>query len=107
MKDYSKENLERLGFRPSSYLSNYEETYYVYRFTVYRYRYIPTIEADIIVRLEDGEVSIDVFDKNTHGKYAAWYCRNVLGYFGENRVVEEIDRLIAKKLKQLGIKEVG
>lgn len=106
MQGCSKEKLEKLGFRYDARFSNKEETYYSYRFDVYRYRdEVPLIEAEFMVMLEDSSVEISVFDRKTRSRYASWYCNGQLGFMGENKVVNEINRRIKTKMKKLGIEE--
>ena len=106
MKGCSKRKLERNGFLPHAGLSGIGETYYTYRFIVYHYRGIPTVEAELIVCLETGCVTVEVVDKNTRSKYAGWYLRGTLGYCGRNYIVEGIDDKIKKKMKYFKIEEV-
>ena len=106
MKDCSLKKLEKNGFAKHIGLSGIGETYYTYRFVVYHYRGIPTIEAELIVCLETGDTTVEVFDKNTRSRYAGWYLRGTLGYAGSNLVVKDIDDKIRKKMKKFDIKEV-
>lgn len=105
MKNVSKNRLEKLGFRLSELYSSAEENIYTYRFPVYKYREVPTLEAEIMVCLETGEAWINVFDKSTRNRYASWYCKE-MGFGTPNKVVDIIEENIAKKIKQLGIEEV-
>ena len=104
MKNISKPKLEKIGFREYRLFSSPEETYYVYRFPVCRYREIVTIEAEIMICLQTGIAKIDVFDKGTRSRYASWYCKKA-GY-GSSKVVDEIEALISKKCKDIGLKEI-
>ena len=107
MKKCSKERLEKAGFMFSPKYSSEDTSIYKLRFDVYRYRKeIPSLECEISVCAESGDVELDVFDKHTRSKYASWYLQGTLGYEGKNEVVDIINRHIATKLESLGIKEV-
>lgn len=103
--NYNEEHLKQLGFRYSSLFSSSDETFYFYRFPVWRYGSDIMIEAEFMVDCEDGECSVGVYDAyggNGRARYSPWYDR----YYGINEVVKKIDSDIEKKFKKFGIVEV-
>lgn len=105
MQDYTEEHLKQLGFRYSTLFSSSHETYYFYRFPVWKYNSDVIIEAEFMVDCEDGECTVGVFDAyggNGRARYAPWYDR----YYGVNHVVTKIDQDIQKKMRKLGIIEM-
>ena len=104
--NYSEEHLKKLGFRYSSLFSSPNETFYFYRFPVWRYGSDIMIEAEFMIDCSDGQCDISVFDAyggNGRAKYAPWYARQ----YGVNNVVDKIDKDIEKKMKKFDIREVN
>lgn len=104
MKNITKNWLEKHGFHQHTLFSSEEETIYTYRFPVFKYRGIPTLEGEVMVCLETGEAKIDIFEKGTRNRYASWYCEK-MGFGQPNKVVDAIKKVVEKKIKDLKIEE--
>lgn len=102
IKDYSKEFLQKHRFRYSSYLSEYGDEVYTYKFPVTSYKKIITTECEISVSTITGVVNINVYNANTRELYSSYYNRE----FGKSKLIESIDMKIGKKLKELGIEKI-
>lgn len=102
INDYSKEFLQRHKFRYSSYLSEYGDEIYTYKFPLITYNKSATIECEIAVSLATGVVNVNVYNAGTKELYASYYNRE----FGKCEILNSIDMKIEKKLKELGIEKV-
>lgn len=102
IKDYSKHFLQKHRFRYSSYLSEYNDEIYTYRFPLITYNKITTIECEIAVSVTTGVVNLNVYNAGTKELYASYYDRE----FGNCELLKSIDMKIEKKLKELGIEKI-
>lgn len=102
IKDYSKQFLQKHKFRYSSYLSEYSDEVYTYKFPLISYNKTTTIECEISVSTMTGVVNINVYNAGTRELYASYYDRE----FGKCEILKSIDIKIEKKLKELGIEKV-
>lgn len=103
MKDHTKEYLESNGFKLNQSFSNKYDSYYTKRFVVYRCNEYISLIAEIRVDVETGVTWIDVFDCNSHRSYyASYYIRD----YGQNRVVDIVDKNLAKEIKKYNIVEI-
>lgn len=102
IKDYSKEFLQKYKFKYSSYLSEYNDEVYTYKFPLNTYNKITTIECEIAVSVTTGVVNLNVYNAGTKELYASYYDRE----FGNCELLKSIDMKIDKKLKELGIEKV-
>ncbi|MCM1236804.1 MAG: hypothetical protein NC489_42555 [Ruminococcus flavefaciens] len=99
INDYSKEYLQKHKFRYNSYLSDYGEEIYTYKFPLITYKSTTTIECEISVSTTTGVVNINVYNSGTRDLYASYYNRE----FGACEIIKSIDVKIEKKLNELGI----
>lgn len=102
-KNITKEWLQSNHFRYNKSYSDHEENVYTYRFPVYKYGCCVTLEAEILIFVNSGEVRINVYDSHTRNKYAPFYYRE----YGEySTVINTINDKILKEFKKLGIEEI-
>lgn len=102
IKDYSKQFLQKHRFRYSSYLSEYGDEVYTYKFPLLSYNKVTTIECEISVSTITGVVNINVYNAGTKELYTSYYNRE----FGKCELIDSIDMKIEKKLKELGIEKI-
>ena len=96
--DLSKSKLKELGFRYDS-----KADCYVYKFPVYNYKKQPVLFCKIWVDNEEDRniIMYGVFEANDT-LYPGYYNDE----YGYNITIEEIDKAILHKLKDLGAKRV-
>ena len=102
IKDYSKEFLQKHKFRYSSYMSEYGDEVYTYRFPLIFYNKTATIEGEIAVSLATGIANVNVYNAGTKEVYASYYDRE----YGNCELLRSIDIKIENKLKELGIEKI-
>lgn len=102
IKDYSKEFLQKHKFRYSSYLSEYGDEIYTYKFPLVFYNKTVTIECEIAVSLITGSVNINVYNAGTRELYSSYYNRE----YGNCELLESIDMKIDNKLEELRIEKI-
>lgn len=102
ISNYSKEFLQKHKFRHSSYLSEYGDEVYTYRFPLVTYNKTTTIECEIAVSLTTGITNVNVYNVGTKELYASYYNRE----FGTCEFLKSIDIKIEKKLNELGIEKI-
>ncbi len=102
MNDYSKEFLKKHKFKYSSYLSDYGDEVYAYKFPVVSYNRVTTVECEISVSIITGVININVYNANTRELYSTYYNRE----YGKCKLIKSIDLKIDRKLKELGIEKL-
>lgn len=102
ISNYSKEFLQNHRFRYNSYLSEYGDEIYTYKFPVVTYNKSTTIECEINVSIISGAVNVNVYSVGTKELYAPYYNRE----FGYYKLLKSIDSKIENKLKELSIEKV-
>lgn len=101
-RNVTKEWLYKNGFRYNKIFSDEENEVYTYRFSVYKYGDINVLECELVIVLQTGGVSINVYDKNTRNKYAPFY--NV-EYGNYDKILNVINNRIEKELERLDIRK--
>lgn len=102
IRDYSKSFLQKNKFRYNSYLSDYDDEIYTYKFPLSSYNNVTTIECEISVSTITGVVNVNVYNAGTRELYTPYYN----GEFGKYEIIQSIDVKIKKKLEELGIEKV-
>lgn len=100
----TKSWLKNNGFQYSRVYSNDDEQVYYYKFPVYQYHTYVTLECEIRITLNNGEVSIDIFDSDTKEKYAPFYFEEQEAY---EYMVKIINNRVINTLNELGITEIN
>lgn len=103
MKNASRQNLQREGFRYSQFLSDFVDEVYACRFPLLVYRKSIMVECEIAVSLLTGIANINVFDVGTRELYAPFYDRE----FGAYETVREMDSEIRRQMECLNIEMAG
>lgn len=84
--------------------SDNAEEVYTYRFPVYKYNRFTVLECELRVILGENVININVYDCNTHDKYAPfYYCE----YGNYDKMLNEINTKIGNILKRLKISDKG
>ena len=99
----TKEDLYNKGFRYNVLMSDTETDCYSIRFPVLKYKKQTTLECELTVELQTGNVIINVFNYKTRDQYAPYYYVECGRYDTLEIIQNEINRYINK----LGIKEVN
>lgn len=103
IKDYSKDFLLKHKFKYSSYLSEYGDDVYTYKFPLIYSIKIPVIECEISVSAVTGVVNLNIYKAGTKELYPPYYDREYGNY---KNILKLIDTKINRKLKELGIKKI-
>lgn len=106
--EYIKPNVTKAwllqnGFRYNRIYSTDKSDVYTYRFPVYKYEKFTTLECELAIYLEDGNVVINVFDYGTNNKYAPYYYLEYENYI---KILDVIYEKINRELKRLKIERV-
>ena len=99
-QNISKEWLIANGFHYNKILSNEDGEVYTYRFPVYKYEGFIVLECELMARLDEGDVLINVYEYSTTNKYAPFYYQEYGNY-------DKMLECIWTKINKLGIKEDG
>ena len=97
----SKDDLYRKGFHYNKLMSDDNVEFYSMRFPVMKYKNTPTLECELTVELQTGQVQINVFNYGTNDVYAPYYSSE----YGKYETLDKIDEVIKTRLKKLGAKE--
>ena len=101
LKNHTVANLKTLGFRRYSPMCDEESSYYIYRFPVYKYLGTTTLECELKINIDTGNIRIDVYDMD-RDLFAMFY--NEVTESNKN-FLSEIKNVIITKYKKLGIEE--
>ncbi|MCM1254083.1 MAG: hypothetical protein NC321_14790 [Clostridium sp.] len=99
---YIKQNMTKdwllsNGFYYNKMFSDNTEEVYTYKFPVYKYNKLTVLECELRVILGEDVVNINVYDYNTHDKYAPfYYCE----YGNYDKMLEVINHRIEKELNK-------
>ena len=99
----TKEDLYNKGFRYNSIASDMETDCYSIRFPVLKYNKNTTLECELTVELQTGNVIINVFNYRTRDQYTPYYYVE----YGIYDTLKQIQKEINKYINKLGIKEVN
>ena len=94
----TKEDLYNKGFRYNSVMSDTEIECYSIRFPVLKYNKHTTLECELTVELQTGNVIIDVFNYRSRDQYTPYYHVECGRYETLDIIQNEINNYI-KKLK--------
>ena len=97
----TKDDLYSKGFHYNKMMSDDVTDCYSLRFPVHRYKKSITLECELIVELQTGNVIINVFNYGTNDIYAPYYNRE----YGNYPILDTIDAVIKAQFKKLGVKE--
>lgn len=96
-KQYCNQDwMNKCKFFYSHKFSSKEESIFQKRISVWRQGDMITLEARILICLETGDVTIDVFDAASHGRYAPYYLKP--SYYDE--LLSVIDKRIDEELSR-------
>lgn len=105
--NYYKPNITKEWVRSNPFLrysglySTVEENAYSYRFPVYKNKGNTLLECELVLFETSGNATANVYKNGTRDKYSAFYNNE----FGQNEVLNIIEKNIYKELKRLGIIE--
>lgn len=99
-KNITKDWLLSNGFHYNRLLSDNEAEVYTYRFPVYKYNKYTVLECELKIALGEDVINVNVYDYNTHDKYAPFYYSE---YGNSKKMLNIISHEINKKLKSLEI----
>lgn len=98
----TKGDLYSKGFRYNKLMSD-ETDFYSIRFPVHKYKRYTTLECEIMVELQTGDITINVFDCGTKEIYTPFYNQE----YGKHEILNLINKVIEERLKKIGAKEVN
>ena len=97
----TKEWLISKGFCYNKIFSEKDSDAYTYRFPVHKYGSCTTLDGEITIFINDGNVKLNVYDSRTRHKYAPFYC---VEYGNYGSFIDEINNRFLCELNKLGIK---
>ena len=98
----TKDDLYRKGFSYNKIMSEDGLDCYTVRFPVLKYNKITTIECELTVELQTGNVTIRVFNYGTSDLYTPYYHHE----YGRYKTVDDIEKAIDSYAKKIGMKKV-
>lgn len=102
MVNPTKSILNKKGFRYDLECSTKDCDCFAYSFPVDYYNKTPILFCKLRVYMDNGEVTIDVYDK-TGNIYPAWYQKGNRIYFTHKNYITKLDNIIRKELIKLCI----
>ena len=96
----TKDELYKKGFSYNKLMSDNETDCYSVRFWVLKHNKIPTVDCELTVELQTGNVLINVYNHDTNDIYVPYYNNE----YGRYKTLEMINESIQGYIKRLGIK---
>ena len=97
----TRDELYKKGFRYNKLLSDDQTDFFSYRFPVHRYKNVPTLECELNVSLQTGNILIHVYKAGTNENYIPFYNSE----YGKYTIIDEINAVITKQLVKFGAKK--
>ena len=97
----TKDELYKKGFHYNKMMSDDVTDCYSLRFPVHKYKKFTTLECEIVVELQTGNVITNVFNYGTNDIYAPYYYNE----YGNYPILDKIKHAIKVQMKRLGVKE--
>ena len=102
LKNHTITNLKSLGFRRYSPMCDEESSYYIYRFPVNKYLGTTTLECELKININTGNVRVDVYDMD-HDLFIMFYN----GFTESNKsFLSKIENAIIVEYRKLGIEKI-
>lgn len=101
LKSHTIVNLKSLGFRRYSPMCDEESSYYIYRFPVHKYMNTTTLECELKINIDTGNIRIDVYDMD-HDLFAMFYNEVTES---NKSFLSRIKNAIIAEYRKLGIEE--
>lgn len=102
-ENITKEWLQTAGFRYNRVYSDKDNEVYTYRFSVHKYKSISTLDCEILLFKQNGEMRLNVYDSRLENVYPLFYVSEGVN----DKILKEINNKIKFELKKLGIEESG
>lgn len=96
----TKDELYKKGFYYNKSMSDDGLDCYSIRFWVLKYNKIPTVDCELTVELQTGNVLINVYNHGTNDIYVPYYNQE----YGNYKTLDIIENEIQNYIKRLGIK---
>ena len=97
----TKEDLYNKGFHYNKLMSDDTNECYSIRFPVLKYNKITTVECELTVELQTGNVLINIFNCGTNDPYIPYYNSE----YGCYKTLETIENAISCYASRLGMKK--
>ena len=97
----TKDDLYSKGFHYNKLMSD-ETDFYSMRFPVHKYKKTTTLECELAVELQTGNITINIFNYGTNEIYTPFYNLE----YGRYAILDSINKAIEDQLKKIGAKEV-
>lgn len=105
VKNPDRKELREHGFRYNKKMSDSEGEFYSFRFPVLQYAKSTTVEGEIVIDLNSGEVDVNAYSYGTKGYYPPFYqieCGEVY-----RPIIEKINKAFIQVFKKIGVKKVN
>lgn len=104
LKNHTVENLKSLGFRRYSLISSDENKlpYYIYRFPVNKYLGTTTLECELVIDSDTGDMRVDVRDMD-RDLFSMFYNQPTKS---NKDFLSKIKKNIIKEFKKLGLMKI-
>lgn len=96
----TKDELYKKGFSYNKFMSDNEIDCYSVRFWVLKHNKVPTVDCELTVELQTGNVLINVYNHDTNDIYVPYYNSE----YGKYKTLDMINESIQGYIKRLGIK---
>lgn len=98
----TKDNLYNKGFHYNKSMSD-ETDFYSMRFPAHKYKKATTLECELTVELQTGNVTINLYNYGTNEIYTPFYNLE----YGKFPILDTVNKAIEDKLKKIGAIKVN
>lgn len=99
IKDHTISHLKELGFRKYHLMAGEDSNWSIYRFPVYKYLGTTTLECEIKVNIDNGDIRVDIYDMD-HEVFHMFY--NEITAWNKDFLIK-INKKILNEFKKLGV----
>ncbi len=99
----NKKELKSNGFRHNKLIGDSEGDFYSIRFPVLQYHKTTTVDGEIIIDLNSGNVKINAYSYGTNGCYPPFYQKNCSKVY--EPIIKKINASFHTMFRKIGIKK--
>ena len=100
----NKKKLKEFGFRYNKKLSGDDGNYYSLRFPTLRYHNSTTVDGEIIVDMNNGDIRLNAYSYGTNGYYPPFYQNDCSDVY--KPIIKKINKAFVNMLEKVGIQKV-
>lgn len=104
LQNPNKRELKKHGFRHNKEMSDSEGDFYSLKFPVLQYHNVTTVEGEIVIDLNTGDIRINAYNYGQKEYYSPFYCTECSEVY--EPIMKKINNQFQVVFHKLGITEI-